>query len=165
MPASWRSSALERRTGPATVTRLQIEETIHIAAPPEVVWKFLVDPRSWQHWWPGCRDAETRDRKTLHDGSSFVLAVHLGWLTLRFNAQVEAATAPRALIWTASGAGVTGRHAFYLDAKPNGTFVREQESFSGAGVLLFRLLRFDAASRRMFQQNLRGLKRIAERSA
>ena len=144
---------------------LQIDETIHIGAPPETVWKFLVDLQSWQHWWPGCREAEASDRKLLHDGSSFVLAVHLGWLTLKFKARVEAATSPRSLLWVASGGGVTGRHAFYLDAKPSGTFVRQQERLSGPGLLLFRLARFDAASRRMFQQNLRGLKRIAERSS
>jgi hypothetical protein len=91
--------------------------------------------------------------------------VHLGWLTVKFTARVEAATAPRTLLWEASGGGVTGRHAFYLEARPSGTFVRQQESFTGFGVLFFRLMRFDAASRRMFQQNLRGLKRICERSA
>jgi len=147
------------------VSRLQIEESIHIAAPPEVVWKYLVDPRSWQHWWPGCRDAETRDRKTLHDGSTLTLSLRLGWLTVKFAARVEAATAPRSLLWAGGGAGVSGRHAFYLEAKPNGTFVRQQEHWSGAGLWFFRLLRLDAASRKMFQQNLRGLKRIAERSA
>jgi carbon monoxide dehydrogenase subunit G len=147
------------------VSRLQIEESILIAAPPEVVWKHLAEPRGWRHWWPGCLEAETRDRKTLHDGSELRLALRLGWLTLKFSARVEAATPPRTLLWQGSGGGVTGRHAFYLEARPNGTFVRQQESFTGAGVLLFRLARFDAASRKMFQQNLKGLKRICERSA
>ena len=145
------------------MSRLQIEETIHIAAPPEVVWKYLADPRSWPHWWPGCREAETRDKKTLHDGSVLKVALRLGWLTLKFTARVEATTPLRTLLWEASGGGVTGRHAFYLDARPNGTFVRQQESFTGAGVLFFRLARLDAASRRMFQQNPRGLKRVCER--
>ena len=78
---------------------------------------------------------------------------------------VEAATPQRALIWVGRGGGLVGRHAFYLDAKPNGTFVRQHETFTGAGVLLFRLLRLDVATRRMFQRNLRGLKRIAERAS
>jgi len=147
------------------LTSLRIEESIQIAAAPEIVWKCLADPRSWKHWWPGCREAETRDRKPLHDGSLFSVAQHLGWITLRFSARVEAATAPRSLHWVASAGGFSGRHAFHLDARPNGTFVRQHESFSGPGVLLFRLARFDVATRRMFQQNLKGLKRMAERSA
>ncbi len=144
---------------------LRIEESIHIAAAPEIVWRFLADPRSWQHWWPAVREGETKDRKTLHDGSQLKLALHLGWVTLRFAVRVEAVTPPRSLLWAGSGAGVTVRHAFYLDAKPNGTFVRQVEDFSGPGLLFFRLGRFDAATRRMFKENLRGLKRMAERAA
>ncbi|MEO7794310.1 MAG: SRPBCC family protein [Thermoanaerobaculia bacterium] len=143
---------------------LKIEESIHVAAAPEIVWRFLADPRSWQHWWPGCRSAETRDRKTLHDGSELDLALHLGWLTVKFAARIEALTTNRSLLWVSRGSGVIGRHAFYLDARPNGTFVRQQENFSGGGLLFFRLARLDTASKRMFQQNLRGLKKIAERS-
>jgi hypothetical protein len=147
------------------LTGLRIEESIQIAAAPEIVWKFLADPRSWQHWWPGCRGAETKDRKALREGSLLVLALHLGWMTWKLTVHIEAATANRSLAWVGKSGGVTGRHAFYLDARPNGTFVRQQENFSGPGVLLFRLVRFDAATRRMFKQNLRGLKRAAERAS
>ncbi|MGE0639566.1 MAG: SRPBCC domain-containing protein [Thermoanaerobaculia bacterium] len=144
---------------------LTIEETILIAAPPEAVWRLLSDPRTWRLWWPGCVDAETGDRKTLHDGSELRLAVRLGWITCRFRTRVNAATTGKTLVWTGQGAGVTGVHAFYLDPRPNGTSVRQQERFSGAGVLLFRLLRFDRATAAMFRANLRGLKRMAERGA
>ena len=142
---------------------LSIEETIHVAAPPESVWKLLVDLHTWRHWWPNCLEAETKDRKTLHDGSEFTLRLKLGLLQTKFRPKVDAATPPKHLVWTGRGAGVTGRHAFYLDAKPNGTFVRQQEKFDGPGVVLFRLLRLDRATRTMFQKNLRGLKRLAER--
>jgi hypothetical protein len=94
-----------------------------------------------------------------------MLALHLGWMTWKFTVRIEAVTANRSLAWVGKGSGVTSRHAFYLDARPNGTFVRQQENSSGPGVLLFRLVRFDAATRRMFQQNLRGLKRAAERAS
>jgi carbon monoxide dehydrogenase subunit G len=147
------------------VSPLRIEESIHIAAGPEIVWRFLADPRSWQHWWPGFREGETKDRKALHDGSELKLGLHLGWVTIRFAVRVEAMTPPRSLLWVARGAGVVARHAFYLDARPNGTFVRQQQDLSGAGLLFFRLGRFDAATRRMLQQNLRGLKRMAERAS
>lgn len=146
-------------------TTLEIEESIHIAAPPESVWRFLADPHSWPHWWPGCREALTKDRKTLHDGSELTLVLHVGWLTLKLKARVETATPQRALLWVSKGGGLAGRHAFYLDVKPNGTFVRQRATFSGAGALLFRLLRLDVATRRMFQRNLRGLKRFVERAA
>ena len=147
------------------LTTLDLEESIHIAAAPDIVWRFLADPHSWTHWWPGCREVVTSDRKTLHDGSELTLVLRLGWLTLKFAARVEAATPKRTLLWIGKGGGITDRHAFYLDAKPNGTFVRQRATYCGAGVLLFRVLRLDKASRRMFQGNLRGLKRISERAA
>ncbi len=146
-------------------TTLDIEESIHIAAPAETVWRFLADPHSWTLWWTGCREALTKDRKTLHDGSQLSLALRLGWLTLKLKARVETATPQRALLWVMNGGGPAGRHAFYLDAKPNGTFVRQRATFSGAGALLFRLLRLDRATRRMSQRSLRSLKRIAERAS
>jgi hypothetical protein len=143
---------------------LAIEETIQIAAPPEAVWKLLVDTHTWRHWWPGCLEAETRDRKHLRDGSEFTLLLRLGWIHFKVRPRVDAATPPKALHWTGRGAGVTGRHAFYLEAKPAGTFVRQKETFEGAGVVIFRLLLLDRATKRMFHDNLRGLKRFAERA-
>jgi carbon monoxide dehydrogenase subunit G len=146
------------------VSALQIEETIHIAAPPEAAWKLLADPRGWRLWWPGCLEAETADKKTLHDGSKLRLRLKLGWLPTRLDARIEAATPPKILVWTAKG-GLAERHAFYLEARPNGTFVREQQNLAGALLPLFRLLRLDRATRRMFQANLRGLKYLAERGS
>ena len=104
------------------LTSLQIDESIHIAAAPEIVWKFLADPRSWQHWWPGCRHAETRDRKPLHDGSILNLGLHLGWLTLRFSARIEAATPQKSLIWAGTGGGLTGATSSNSAQKPNVTY-------------------------------------------
>jgi uncharacterized protein YndB with AHSA1/START domain len=146
------------------VSGFTIEETVHVAAPPEAVWKLLVDTHTWRLWWPGCVEAESRDRKLLRDGSRFSLRLKLGWILFAVSPKVEAATPPRSLVWSGTGAGLTGRHAFYLDARPNGTFVRQQESFSGPGLFVFRLLRLDRATQRMFHDNLRGLKRLAERA-
>lgn len=145
------------------LSTLTIEETILIAAPPDAVWRLLADLHTWRHWWPGCLEAETSDRKTLRDGSEFRLLLKLGWFKSRFRPRVNAATVGKTLVWTGQGAGVTGVHAFYLDPRPNGTFVRQQERFSGAGVLLFRLLRLDRATQAMFRANLKGLKRMTER--
>lgn len=139
-----------------------IDETILIAAPPETVWKLLADPRSWRHWWPGCLDAETKDRKTLHDGSEIALRLRFGWLVVPLRPRVDAATPPKSLVWTGRGFGVAGRHAFYLEAKPSGTFVRQQETFHGPAAALYRLLGLERLTRKMFRANLRGLKRFAE---
>jgi len=143
---------------------LTIEETVLVGAPPEVVWRLLADTTTWRVWWPACLEVAARDRRPLHDGSELDLLLKPGWLALRFRPKVLAVTENRALIWQGPGGGVTGRHAFYLEAKPAGTFVRQREDFEGLALPLFRLLGFPAATRKMFKENLRGLKKLAERS-
>lgn len=143
---------------------LIIEETILVGAPPAAVWRLLHDPTTWRLWWPGCLEVTAKDRRPLHDGSELDLLLKPGWLALRFKPKVLAVTENRALIWQGQAGGVTGRHAFYLDAKPAGTFVRQREDFEGLGLPLFRLLGIAGATRTMFRDNLRGLKKLAERS-
>ncbi len=141
-----------------------VEETTLVGAAPETVWRLVSDPTCWRLWWPGCLEAEAKDRRPLHDGSELRLVVRPSWIPIRYQARVEVATAPRALIWLARGGGVAVRHHLYLDAKPTGTLVRQREDITGWGLLAFRLLRLDLATRRMLRESLKGLKKLAERS-
>lgn len=140
-----------------------LEETALVAAPAEAVWKYLGNPWSWSQWWPACREARTADRKPLREGGRLHLVLRPSFLTLTFAPVVEVLQPGRALIWAGTGGGVTGRHAFFLEARAGGTFVRQREDFSGPGVALFLLLGQAGATRRMFRENLKGLKRFAER--
>ncbi|MFN7941881.1 MAG: SRPBCC family protein [Thermoanaerobaculia bacterium] len=141
-----------------------IEQSIHVGAAPETVWRLLADCGTWRLWWPGLVDASTADRKPLRDGSRLRLAVALRGITFNFKSEVSVATPPRILIWVARSLGVTGQHAFYLEARPDGVAVRQIETLQGPGSPLFRLLGFGGATSAMFRANLRGLKRLAERS-
>lgn len=140
-----------------------IEESILVGAPPEAIWKLLENPWTWPQWWPACHDARTLDRRPIHDGSQLALTLKPSWLTLSFRPKVEVAQPGRALIWVGQGGGVTGRHAFYLEPRSNGTQVRQREDFSGPLVPVMMVLGQLAATRRMFRDNLKGLKRFAER--
>jgi len=140
-----------------------IEESLRITAPPEAVWKLLENPWGWPQWWSACRDARTEDRKPLRDGSKLVLVLRPGWLTLTVRPVVDVCQPGRALIWTGTSAGVRGRHSFFLEAVPGGTMVRQREELSGPGFVFMTLLGQLHATRRMFRDNLKGLKRLAER--
>lgn len=142
---------------------LAIEESIHVATPADKIWRLLADPTTWKTWWPGCVDAATADRKTLREGSRLELVLQPTWLRMTLRPKVEVATINRALIWVGQSAGIQGRHAWYLDEKPDGTRIREREDFTGAGVVLLHVLFQVGATRKMFQANLRGLKKMAER--
>ncbi len=143
---------------------LTIEESLLVGSPPEAVWRLLADTTTWRLWWPACLEVAVRDRRPLHDGSELDMVLKPGWIAMRFRPRVDVATENRALIWTGRGAGVTGRHAFYLEAKPAGTLVRQREDFEGPLLPLFRLFGMVGSTRKMFKANLRGLKKLAERS-
>lgn len=143
---------------------LRLEESTLAGAPTETVWRLVADPTCWRLWWPACLEAAARDRKPLHDGSELRLVVKPSWIPIRFALRVEVATAPRALILAGRGAGLEIRHSFFLEARPNGTLVRERQELSGWGLAPFRLLRQDVASGARLRENLKGLKRLAERS-
>ena len=143
---------------------LSIEHSVQIAAPPEAIWRLLVDPNSWRFWWPNIRAVEVADRKLLHEGSTFELALQMGWLPVTLRPRVEIAQEPKTLHWTTERFGVSGRHAFYLEPRPRGTAVSRREVLSGPGLPLFRLLRLDHSTAVMFRDSLRGLKRLVERS-
>jgi carbon monoxide dehydrogenase subunit G len=143
---------------------LAIEESIVVGARPEAVWRLISDPVSWRFWWPKCRSAETVDRKPLREGSELVLVLELGLLPINWHAKVEVMQPNRALMLDGHGFGVRGRHAFYLEEKRNGTQVREREAFEGWGLIPFQLLGLAHGTSVMFKENLKGLRKMAERS-
>jgi hypothetical protein len=84
-------------------------------------------------------------------------------LPVNLRPAVEVARPPKTLIWSVRLLGTAGRHAFYLEPRPNGTLVRERLNLDGGGLTLLRLLRFDRALAVSIHDNLRGLRRLAER--
>lgn len=143
---------------------LTIEHSVQVAAPPEAIWRLLVDPNSWRFWWPNLRAVESADRKPLREGSTLELALQMGLLPVTLRPRVEIAQAPKTLHWVTRRLGVSGRHAFYLEPRRNGTSVLRREVLSGPGLPLFRLLRLDHSTAVMFRESLRALKKLAERS-
>jgi hypothetical protein len=141
---------------------LALEQSILVGAAPEKIWRLISEPASWRFWWPQCKAAETADRRPLHDGSRVEIQLHGGLLPWTARAEAEVVQRERALLLRYVTLGTTLRLGFYLDARPNGTAVRERLAGEGS-LLLYRLLRRDLAAAKSIHDNLRGLKRAAER--
>lgn len=142
---------------------VHFEESILVAAPAPFVWRLLADSTTWRTWWTHSLDARTADRKPLADGSQLTLLLRPSWAPLRFRARVEAATADRFLLWASQGAGLRVQHAWHLEARAGGTFVRQQLTLAGPGLWLLYGLGQVGPLRRMLRDNLRGMKKLAER--
>jgi uncharacterized protein YndB with AHSA1/START domain len=140
----------------------QVEESLLVAAPADVVWRFLVDLRTWPLWWQGLVEATAENHKPLREGSRFVYHVQPHWLSVRLRAEVEVAREGKTLICAGRGLAVSRRVAFFLDPRAEGTRVTVRDSAQGVGTLLLRLVRQQPALAEMYRRSLRGLKRVVE---
>jgi hypothetical protein len=143
---------------------LVVEETTRVGAPPEAVWRLLTELPTWRFWWPSCRHAEASDRRPLHDGSSFEYVLEGRLVPVTHRATVDVAQPGKALLWIDRALGVERRHAFYVEPGGWGTLVRERATFEGWNGLAARLLGRAPATSLLFRENLKGLRKAAERS-
>jgi len=142
---------------------LVLESRTSIAAPPLPVWALLVDTKSWKSWWPAVREARTFDHKPLHDRSRFEMTLELGRLTLTVRPTVTLAAEGKTVEWEGHWAAVPMRQEWFIDGKPEGSRVTARITFFGFGGTLLDWLRIGRVWDRMLQEQLRSLKRTAER--
>ena len=143
---------------------MHVEAQVLIDAPPAVVWRIFERVEDWPRWWPACRRAAVRDGAFERPGSHLRITLRPAWFTMTFEPVVLEAERERRYVWEGRGGGVTGRHAFEFVREGAGTRVRQTGAFSGPGVILLRLFGQVGATQRMFDENLAGLKRLAEES-
>lgn len=145
---------------------MRVQTQVLIDAPPAVVWQVFARVEDWPRWWSACHRAALRDGAFDDPGSHLRITLRPSWLpAMTFEPTVLIAEPGRHYVWEGRGGGVTGRHGFEFVASGAGTLVVQSEEFSGPGVIAFKLLGLESATRRMFQENLAGLKRIAEERA
>lgn len=140
-----------------------LESQVVVGAAAEQAWGLLVEPRSWETWWPAVTFARTHDFKPLREGSSFEASLELGRLRATLRGRVTLLAEPRALTWEARLWGVPLRAEWYLASGGRGIRYTARAAFSGPGALAFRILRVQKLWKEMQDRQARGLKRIAER--
>lgn len=140
----------------------QVEESIAIATAPDVVWRYLIDLRTWKLWWHGLVEATAENHRPLREGSRFLLHLQPNWLAIRLRPTVDVAREGKTLICTGKGLLVARRLSFFLEAKADGMRLTVRDEVRGPGTLVVRLLRQQPAVAEMMRRSLRGLKRLAE---
>ncbi|MDX1631803.1 MAG: SRPBCC family protein [Thermoanaerobaculia bacterium] len=140
-----------------------MENNTSIGIAPERLWGFLIEPRSWEKWWPAVTFAKSGDFKPLRERSTFEVSLTLGRLTTTLRGEVTLLAEPRALTWEARLWGVPLRQEWYLSKTGRGTRFTARSRFSGFGGLLLRWLRIQRRWATMQSRQGRSLKRLAER--
>jgi len=103
-----------------------VHNEIHIAAPPDAVWKKLVRPRQWPEWFPGAKNVDAPD-------ADLAKGTKVAWnmLGARIRVQIEACEPGRVLEWRGGAAGVDAYHGWLLEPAGNGTRVVTDETEKG----------------------------------
>jgi uncharacterized protein YndB with AHSA1/START domain len=142
---------------------IALESRQPVATSPTAVWGLLIEPRSWKSWWPAVRDARTYDFKPLREGARFEVTLQLGRMTSTITPRVVLCAEGKALTWDARWLGVPLHQEWFLEPRQDGCRVVLRNRFRGAGTLVLRLFRLHHAWDRMSGEQVRGLKRVAER--
>ena len=144
------STDVDRRA--PVIARTEIE----IDAERQAVWDVLTDLASWPEWKPDVRSLSLRG--PLEPGSTFVWKAGPG----RIHSRLEQVDPPRKIAWSGRTLGLKAVDVFTLEARPGGTLVVEEESWSG---LPARLLpsRMRATLQTSIERGLRQLKDEVER--
>jgi hypothetical protein len=139
--------------------RVFAQNTIEIAATPEIVWSLLVNCVDWPSWYKHCADVSM-------PSGGIVLAAHskFRFKTLRFYFEPEVTVFEpvRMLVWSAKGpAGTSGAHAWLIEPTPGGCRVITEEAQKG---LLLAVIgsHTQGVLLQSHQEWLRALKALAE---
>lgn len=116
---------------------------VDISAPPESVWRLLVDVDRWPTWNPDIKAVRTEGPLT--EGSSFRWKAGPGWITSTMR-EVEP---PHVLGWTGTTFTIKAVHVYRLASIDGATRVTTEESWEG-----FLARRLAGSFRKQVQQSL-----------
>lgn len=135
-----------------------VRNTQRVAAPPAVVWRWLVRADLWPTWFPGASNVRFEDGggPELKRGTRVVW----GMLNATIRVQVKVCTPPRLLDWEGGAAGVHAYHAWLLEPDGDGTRVVTEETERGPLPWLLRWY-LRGALHRAHEQWLESLARVA----
>ena len=142
---------------------IEAEVSKNVLTEREIIWELLGDPSTWASWWVDCVAAKTTDERSLREGSRLevVLKPKRGKMTL--NPVVDLCTEGKLLSLTHRSFGIHTTCEWKLEDRPEGVRVTARIVFNGLVPFLITIAQQSSIVRFSLNNNLRGLKRAAER--
>lgn len=110
-------------------SKFYVHNEIEIAAPPEVVWKYLIEALGWESWYPGAKNVNfiTPQDSLLAANTSF------SWETmgLQFISTIQEFEPYRLLAWESKKKSIQGYHVWLIIPTTTGCKVITDESQNG----------------------------------
>ncbi len=110
-------------------SRFFVHNEIEIEAPPQTVWKYLIDALEWPNWYAGAQKVSYKNPsdQMLDNNVTFL------WKTmgLQFESTIMQFDAFRLLAWESKKKSIQGYHVWLLIPGPSGCKVITEESQNG----------------------------------
>ncbi len=117
---------------PTDPTAIIVQESMEIAAPVEMVWRFFLNFVKWPDWNPVCLGVRSLVQGTSFGlGWRFELRLKCGPLKLRVEPIILENTTPQVIRWLGSSLGLHGMHWFIFEKTETGSRVTSYEEFTG----------------------------------
>jgi len=114
---------------------LQITESVDLAQAPDAVWSRFCEVERWPEWFPMLRAVRRVARGPFTVREPIVLTLAMAGRETRVTVRVTEAR-ERHVRWRGTSFGVTGDHAFFVEATERGSRFTSDETFSGIPLLV-----------------------------
>lgn len=142
---------------------IEAEFSKKVFAEREIIWELLGDPSTWSGWWGDCVHAKATDGKILREGSQLELVVRPRHMKMTLNPVVDLCTEGKILSLTHHSMGIHSTCVWQLTDLPDGVRIDAQIVFNGLVPFLVTISQQSSVVRLSLGNNLKGLKRAAER--
>ncbi len=141
---------------------IYVERTIEIEAPPEVVWKVMIDVEKWPEWTRSMRKVEVMGDAPFGKGSSARVAARMTpravWTVTEFEEN-------RSFTWEAKTANSVAVAEHVIEPVETGSSVTLSVTVTGSWIVKVAGPVMAIAIRRSVRQEAEGLKRRSEEMA
>jgi uncharacterized protein YndB with AHSA1/START domain len=139
-----------------------IEESVHIDAPLDKVWKTFTDLACWQNWNSVMKDVSSGS-PSIEKGGAFKFCLRPFIFPVNVEPFVEEVIPNKRVVWIGSKFGIFARHEFFFEESGGEATVRSRESFRSMAVDSMTLIFPERVIREMTRKLLMDLKKAAEK--
>jgi len=142
-----------------------IEETVTINADMDKVWRTFSDISCWEDWSRVLSEVSPPREGRLEKGAKFSFCIRPFAVPVQITPIVEEVVPGERMVWSGARFGVSARHEYIFEQRPDGVRVTSRESFRGLAASLLVFMATKWRLRQLSSDILMELKSAAESPA
>jgi hypothetical protein len=138
---------------------LRFYAELFVEQSPAVVWSYFADLAKWMEWSPICYGCRLKNNDRLQLDSVLEMRLRFLWVSITVPARIVQFNPPEAITWQGQKFGIDATHTYCLIPHNRGTLLCNEETISGAGFSLSKLIAAWYRRSDLGSESLKGLKR------